>query len=380
VVGLADELVQRIGTAEAVYLAGIALFNNGRPGDCLAILDSHVPLYRDEFHGEDLRRVSIACHTRLGHLMVARRQAEDLVAMASTTENLLLLAQLQFDTGDSKAFALNVRHIAQRSDLNSVDALRTATLVRHEDAQLAQSLWRKAISSDTLPDEAVGAAMGLGYHLGLDRELRPLLVRMNDLAERGKGGIKRKTLPELIEFVKDHQKNIEWFNDLYNKGEVAVHLIPEGIRGPLVDLYHDSPRRREEQPELPGPSLLAIHGGRPWINGFPDSRPTWRINMDITSILLAHHFDLLPMVERAFGTLRIPPSIFAALGRMQDSLSSAQLTQLDAIRELLACIDIGSVSMVDETVRADEDLVAYGGEDWAVLYAASCLLIPPSSH
>lgn len=133
--------------------------------------------------------------------MTARQQAEQLSNAAATTQNLLLLAQLQLDTGDPKALALNVRQLAQRQDLNSDQALRLAMLVRQEDPHLSRSLWRRAVVN-ALPDEAVGTALSLGYHLGLDREMRPVLVRMHDLAERGKGGIERKTLPDLIEHVR----------------------------------------------------------------------------------------------------------------------------------------------------------------------------------
>ena len=84
------------------------------------------------------------------------------------------LGPLQLDTGDPKALALNARQLAQRQDLSSDQALRIAMLVRQEDSQLARSLWRRAVASD-LPDDAVGAALTLGYRLGLDREVRPVL-------------------------------------------------------------------------------------------------------------------------------------------------------------------------------------------------------------
>jgi hypothetical protein len=352
-------------------LAAIALFNTGQPRECLKLLESHGDFFADESRGEELQRVSIASNRKLGRLMTARQQAEQLCNAAGSTENLLLLAQLQLGTGDPKTLALNVRQLAQRQDLSSDQALRIAMLVRQEDQQLARSLWRKAIGN-ALPDEAVGVALNLGYHLGLDRELRPLLARMDDLAERGKGGIERKTLPDLIELIKAHQKNVEWFSDLYNKGEMAIHLIPTRIRAELVRLYHDGPAYRENDPEQPGSSLLAIHGGRPWMNGFPGEVPAWRLNVDITSLLLAQHLDILPKVERAFGVLRVAPSIFVALGSMQNSLLTAQVSQIDSAREVLACIESGSLSVRDsEGPNQPTDLAAAGGAGWAALYELS---------
>ena len=371
VAGLSAELVERIGTPDALCLAAIATFNAGRPRDCLKLLESHSDFVSDELRGEELQRVSIACNRKLGQLMTARQQAEQLCNAAGSTENLLLLAQLQSDTGDPKALALNARQLAQRQDLSSDQVLRIAMLVRQEDPQLARSLWRRAVA-ETLPDEAVGAALSLGYRLGLDREVRPLLARMNDLAERGKGGIERKTLPALIEHIRTHQKNVDWFNGLYNKGEMAIHLIPSHIRAQLVDLYHGGPACREDDPDQPGPSLLAVHGGRPSMNGFPNEVPPWRLNLDITSLLLAQHLDILPKVERTFGILRVAPSIFVALGAMQDSLLAAQVSQIDAAREVLACVDSGLLSVLDNAGPSPPtDLAAAGGVGWAALYELS---------
>ena len=108
------------------------------------------------------------------------------------------------------------------------------------------------------------------------------------------------------------------------------------------------------------------------MNGFPGEVPAWRLNVDITSLLLAQHLDILPKVERAFGVLRFAPSIFAALGSMQDSLLTAQVSQIDAAREVLACIDSGSLSVLDsEGPDAPTELAAAGGAGWAALYELS---------
>ncbi len=291
VAALAAELVEQIGTPDAVCLAAIATFNAGQPRECLKLLASRSDFLADESRGQELQRVSIACNRKLGQLMTARQQAERLCSAAATTENLLLLAQLQLDTGDPKALALSARQLAQHQDLSSDQALRIAMLDRQEDPQLARSLWRRAVAEGTLPDDAVGAAVNLGYQLGLDRELQPLMARMNDLSEQGKGGIERKTLPDLIEHIKAHRENIDWFNGRYNKGEIAIHLIPTSIRAELVRLYHGGPDYRENDPDQPGPSLLAIHGGRPCMGGFPTEVPAWHLNLDITSLLLAQHLE-----------------------------------------------------------------------------------------
>jgi hypothetical protein len=244
---LGPELVSKVGTQDALRLAGIAIFNNDQPKQCLDLLLSRAELLTDNERGEELHRLVIACNRKLGRLIEARQRAEHLCGFAPSTVNLLVLAQLQLDTGESKALAVNARRLHQRDDLTSEQALRVAELIQREDTQLAQLLWRRAIAGN-LPDNAVGPALNLGYHLGLDREMRPLLMRLNDLGNQGRGGIERKTLKDLIEYAKRHHENVQWFNGLYGRGEIAIHLIPTSIRGQLVDLYHGSPTCREQEP------------------------------------------------------------------------------------------------------------------------------------
>ena len=369
---LAADLLEYIGTPEALFLAAVAIFNIRKPRECLNILDSRRDFLTDETRGEELERLSIACHRKLGQLMPARQQAEHLCDRAGSTENLLLLAQLQLDTGDSKALALNARQLSQRQDLSSEQALRVAVLVRQEDFQLARSLWRRSIANNP-PDDAVGSAISLGYHLGLDRELGSLLVRMNDLGDRGVSGIQRKSLDDVIEHMKNHRKNVDWLGTLYNQGEMTIHLIPTNIRGHLADLYHGGLSSCESEPEKAAPALFAVHGGRSTMEGFPSAIPGWRLNVDVTSLLLAQHLDILPKLEKVFRPLRVPPSIFLALGAMQDSISAAQLSQIEAAREVLASVASGTVGILEPSIpdSKDNDLVATGGAGWAKLYELS---------
>ena len=288
----AAELVARVGNGYALRLAAVATFNAGEAGDCLRLLALREDLFADPTSAEELERLAIAANRSTGNLLEARRRAERFAASSPSVENLMLMAQLQLETGDPKALALNARNLLRRGDLTPEQALRLGVLVRHEDPSSAQSLWRQSVSKG-LPDEAVGAALSLGYHLGLDRELGPLLARMNELSTRGTGGFERKTLSDLIEFAKRHHENVSWFALLYDQGKTAIHMIPTGTRGQMADLFHASLDHMENNPSASSAGLLARHGGRA-AAGFPEKVPDWRLHLDITSLLLAAHLDVLP--------------------------------------------------------------------------------------
>ena len=55
---------------------------------------------------------------------------------------------------------------------------------------LAKQFWQKAVT-EGVSDDDVGSAVTLGYQLGFDKDdnLRRLLTRMGELAQKGRGGV-----------------------------------------------------------------------------------------------------------------------------------------------------------------------------------------------
>jgi hypothetical protein len=372
VADLAHELMTRIGTAEALRIASMANLYANRPAESLRILQLHQDLFADANISEQLHQVSIAAKTKLGSLISAKQEAEELSQNAPSTENLVILARLQLNTGDLKALAINARRLHERKDLDSGEALQLAALIRREDANLAESLWGRALAAG-VSDEQIGTAISLGYRLGLDKQLQPLLIRMYALAEAGEQGIQRKTFSELLEYAKQHHEDVEWANSLYRTGEITIHLIPHNLRDQLATLYHDRLLEREDKSEIVGGGLYTRHGGRLLINGFPETAPQWRVTLDITSLLLAEHLGVLEKIAQGFGPVQLPPSIFLALTAMQYNVSTAQISQIQAAQEVIAAVENNEIIIVDLPDTFSPELPTHLGNEWLRLYEAARL-------
>jgi hypothetical protein len=369
---LAQELMTRIGTADALRVASMANLYANRPAESLRILQLHQNLFADATVSEQLHQVSIAAKTKLGSLISAKQEAEELSQSAPSTENLVTLARLQLNTGDLKALAINARRLHERKDLDSGEALQLAALIRREDANLAESLWSRALAAG-LSDEQIGTAISLGYQLGLDKQLQPLLIRMYALAEAGNHGIQRKTFAELLEYGKQHHQDVDWANSLYRTAEIAIHLIPHNLRDQLATLYHDRLLEREDNGEILGGGLYTRHGGRLLINEFPETAPQWRVTLDITSVLLAEHLGVLEKIAQGFGPVRLPPSIFLALTAMQYNVSTAQISQIQAAHDVIAAIENNEITVVDLPDSFSTELPIHFGDEWLRLYEAARL-------
>lgn len=176
----AEQLVKEIGTSEALRLAVFAAHNAGRFELCLKLLDNHRNFFSQQKLPAELRRMRVSCLHVLGLIPEAIAETETL---EPTTEHLLGRSNLYFLKGDLKSLVLIARKLSRQSDLTSEQALKLASQVYYEDQQLAISFWRNAINQD-LPDDLVGKAIDLGYQLGLDNEMFPLLKRMWELGSQ----------------------------------------------------------------------------------------------------------------------------------------------------------------------------------------------------
>jgi hypothetical protein len=341
----ATELVERVGTVAALALAADSLLNVGLSAECIALIESKRERFRliGQAHSEHFQELVIAAQQRMGRLLEARQGAQSLCQKWPSTRNFLLLAQLQLETGDGRALAISAHSLEKRPDLSAEEALRIGTLVRREDPKIAKSLWRRAITGN-LPDEFVGAATNLGFHLGLDGEMAALMTRLNDLGRQGRAGIVLKNLTDVISDAKRHNESIDRLNSLYRLGQIPIHCIPTSDRLQLVSIYHEALSQNESNTPVASNSLLARHGGRTFHEHLFNPSDS-RLNVDITSLLLSEHFGLLDKIEDSFKTVRLPPSIFVALTAMQDALSARQVSQIEAAREVISAVDKGLVQV-----------------------------------
>jgi hypothetical protein len=366
----AEELVRVIQTSEALELAAIAAYNAQDPDLCLDLLKEHQDYFQERKIPARLQRVRSLCYFDLGNWSKAVAEAEDLADEEPTLENQLALADLYFRTGDLRSLVLLARKLI-KSDLPPEIALQLSGLVSWEDRELAQSLWRKALEHE-LPEALVGDALYLGFQLGLDRDLRFLSEKVQDLGQQGKGGIQAATLEDFKSFIIQQQKEEAELNDLYQKGTIPIHFLAEQLNFPLVTPYHVLLENNENAIEpLKQPAPLVHYGGRSIPDDFPDGRPDWQLHIDITALLLAAHFEILPELERVFKPLRIPPEIPRLLIQMREKILPVQPSVLDNYRKIKELAENGSIKLIDTSLPPNypnNQISKELGSEWAVLF------------
>jgi hypothetical protein len=369
-----EEILSAISTAGIVGQLAGAAYNATRPETCLRLLDRGARLFPSGRLPNELRQLRIQCQRMTGALPAAVSEAESLARDEPSLENLIGLSQVYFSIGDFRRLSVVARSLLRLPDLGYERCLRLGWQTQWEDPTVARELWRRAIGAG-IPDEAVIPAIQLGYALGLDAELDTLIVRMQVLGRERKSGIQAATLEEIIEYTRQFQQHAAELFGAYDRAETPIHFLGQQLNIPLAEFYHNRLDRVRASEDLSAePYLLARYGGRPATEGAKAASRGWRLNLDISALLLAAHFDFLSMVETAYRPLRISSHAIPSLVRMRDQLTTNQPKKLEAGELILNCVANGAVSLLktlDDATTVLADMPASLSEKWKLLFAAA---------
>lgn len=354
---LASDLVRKVQTADACRLSAEALFRDSRFKECLEILESSDTRFPSGRLPHDLGRLRLRCLRGMGSIVEARDEANRLLQEEDSTTSLLDLVNTHLSFGDYAGIASVGHKLLLRRDLTAEQALQVGWLVRLENLSLARALWDKA-NMLGIPDHAVAPAWLLGSHIGKQEQLGPLTARFEDLATKGAGGITRVSLDELPSMMEKWRERAAELNTAYESATAPVHMLAKEGGALLAQLFHLSLSKNGDIVSgLSKALLLFRHGGRPLAAPFSGKFLKRKLILDITSYLLAYHFDLLGPVETAFNQIWISPSLIPALQAMRDRLVSRQPEVIESWRQILKFVDSSRVEVV--SISGREDMTAW---------------------
>jgi hypothetical protein len=372
----ADKLIASVATPDAVRIAAISTANAGLPSRCLDLLERGESFFTGGTLSNEMLLLRVHCQRRIGALSQALSDAEELVAREATPTNIMALMDVQLQKADLKGLAVTARRMLNREDFTAHDVMRAAKLVLLEDAELAVKLWRQAKERALEDPSLVGEAMGLGYTLGLDKEVGPLRARMHELAERGEGNVKSLSLREVVEQRKRRVRRLnEIFAD-YTSGKLMLHLFAKEARAPITDWLHGFPAQNRASVDLRHrPAIYARHGGNSIKRSVLATDGTVRMHMDVSALLVAAELDILDVVEETFRPIRISDSMTLALLQQLNILTPHQPAQLAVNRSIIEKVEGNKLQIIPEgaetTAEADEQLRQALGEFWVgVAYQA----------
>lgn len=294
----AAEIVDRVGTADAVWLGALATHAACRYKDSLRLLEDNADLFPGGQLSHEMRRLRADCLEKLGRPEEALDERNNVYQATGELHDLMATIDRAGRWGDRPRLLLAARSARKHSDLALNDAIYVAQLIAHDDKDLAIDLLRR-VDQTGLPDQLVPHAYTLGLQLGIEREFETLAVRFGELAREGRAGVQALKLEQFVELMGKGREQLDHLNMLYKRGDVPIHLIVSDANVNLADLYHRDLLMHERDSSTRG-VLLARYGGRPLPKDFPSRPEELRLNLDVTAFLMAAHLELLDLVGDHF--------------------------------------------------------------------------------
>ncbi|MCC6191858.1 MAG: hypothetical protein IT318_22750 [Anaerolineales bacterium] len=366
----AEEFAQVVGTCASAEVAIAAAFNAHQYELCLRLLNSSIVLFPHQALPNELQHVRIQCFHALGMLSAAIDSAEHLASEGETSSRLLHLAQLYFEKGDLQAMVIVARRLYQREDLSSEEALQLARFARWQDKRLAIELWRR-VASSSVPDEVVPSLIALGFQLELDKELKPFMARLPELARKGSANVQAFDVRDFVSTLQGFSEHGQRVQREYLAGKLPIHVMSDVLGPSLIEYLHLQLQDNEAFPNpINNPALFVRHGGRV-LPPMANDKPAWRLNIDITAILLANHLGILKMVEDTFAPIRIPANLAPTLHHYKSKIGHHQPSSLSDARKIVEFINRGLIGTFEPSLTLesnDTELIDQLGEKWVATY------------
>lgn len=318
IIANAKRLISEVRTEQSVRVVAHALIKADQYEDCVNLLTTNTSLFNGQTLPHDLQLVQAQCYQRLGFLNRAVEQAERAVLLTPNTQTMLAYVTMLLQTGNMSAMLTMVRRLSRQTDLTPVQAIRLAEVIHQDDPLTAKKLWQKS-TSGRLKGEYIFRAITLGYRLGLERD--PAYInfyrQIQHIAQAGSKQIRAVTLDEAAEEFKRQREANQKRAKSYWEAIGPVHFIYT-----LPLLYHDAAASTKGSVGLLNKyPVFAFHEDRHAASEFPDEKPGWRLNVDISALMIAHEFGFLESVVDANECIVIPsetiPTLLAARQELQ---------------------------------------------------------------
>ena len=363
----ADDLVNLVGTPDALSLAAQCAGQAGRFEQCFQLLNDHQNFFPGSNLPPYLRRLRAHCQAKLGLISEAVADAQELVRSHETVENLVTLMNLYLNQGDLRGLAMTASRLLRQEDVHPISWLWASRCLLSEDPNLARQLWQKAVTPP-IEAEVLGEVISLGYKLGLDREIEPFMCQIQILAMKGESSFQAVRIKEFLELQQKWAENAALINQKYDNAELPIHLIAQQKLA-LTHFFHILPR---ENANNPNPhyqqAVLARYGARPFPEGLANSNTQWRLHLDISALLLAAHLGILDAVEQRFSPIRISAMLPAALLQEGEHFVSHQPSRLDSYRQISQLNKSGKLHEISQSLNINSDeLIEKLGKQSAIL-------------
>jgi tetratricopeptide (TPR) repeat protein len=328
-----DEALCHFPHLRTLHLIMVSAFKANQFALVLDLLEQNQSLISADGPPDEIIRLKARCLRLLGRLADALETLRSLDLGASRLDNTLELFDLQIAMIDGPGAVSTAQILLSIPDVKSPELLHACRSILPFSVPVASRILRKVIEFPNPSDGEILAIVDLGFRLGLDQLVGPFVQQMQRIHASGSGLVQMISIDEVIQLQQEHAQNIGQANQDYNRGFSPVHVTSGALHCSLGFLYHVLPKRNAATITPLRSAPLLIRSGAHALEELPVLLGK-NVVVDITSLLLAKHHDILSLVEEYLGTISISAWVPTSLHRQIQQIVSQQPT-LDKPRELV---------------------------------------------
>ena len=369
VIDRARELVRSLGTEPALRLVLDACAAARQFAKCLELMEEFRTVFRDGVFPDAVHRLRVTCLKEVGRLLEAEQELR-VLAEKGGVEDRFQLFHLQLSTGKPTEASVTARSLLHDERLTPEGLLQIAERLRPDDPELAKTFFAEATAQGLVTPQGAAMGMQVGFNLGLDDSI-PDLVQKAIAGAEGPGSLlKPYTLEQLLEMAREWNRNRSELEGKYRSGVIPIHGFAHSLREPLAGFFHRV-LSLNESGDFPPDRIFAVYA-RYGANRKPRPLPATAttIFLDITTILLAEHLDLLSLLESAYSPLHISSWVMESLRDQLERLSAGQPAKIPPKEAILKLVTDGSLTVVDpghSVATLGDPLTKQMGARWCAL-------------
>jgi tetratricopeptide (TPR) repeat protein len=369
VVERADKLVRRLATEPALRLALDACASAKQYTHCINLMEQYRAIFRDGDFPPAVRRLRVNCLRKLGRLLEAERELR-LLAAEGLSEDRYDLFQLQLSTGKVTEASVTARSLLDDPRVTPEGLFQIAEKLRPDDPDLARTFFAQATQRGVQSPHGAALGMQVGFNLGLDDHIADLTRKALSAVDEPESPLKPFTIEQILEMQREWNESRSDAEEGYKRGQIPIHGLAHATREPLATFFHLRLANNESAHGPPNRcwSLLARYGARREPASVVEEKPT--LFLDVTSLMLAAHFEVLPLLEAEYAPIGISGWVMESLRAQIETLTTGQPARVPPREEVLDLLAEGRITTLSPEIAAEKsgsELDVQVGKRWCAL-------------
>ena len=217
------------------------------------------------------------------------------------------------------------------------------------------------------PDDAriLAATYWLHFQVGRDSEANlDWIIRASTLSSADEGPVWRVDMEDFVADIPKRRQHLRELDRKWLQGEIPISLAAGQFNVAMARLLLHIPRSNESLLDGRKRTLLPIVSGSREVVALQDN---WTVALDITSVMVLSHLDLLNSVLAIFDHVRLAPDTMELLFHERAEVRFHQPSRVEAAKELVDLRDTEKVRVARDLVRPPQSITDEVGYELAEL-------------